>query len=198
MTVIDPLQKYLRLDEQEGTPLINVAPGVTFISTANIGAEYTSTRTFDKAFFERWTIVEMPVLEKLEELTLLKYLFPSVNYKILDSIAEFAYSTREEINTEQPHISHFVATRQSVKMASLIFDGFSMEEAAEVIIYPLYSTDGGNTSERVYIKQMLQEYIPPIDTPDSIYNNEDDEINNKDEDDDLFTDVEIRQIVEQK
>lgn len=194
MSVIDPLQRYLRLDEQEGTPTINVAPGVTFISTANIGSEYTSTRTFDKAFFERWTTIEMPVLNKTEELVLLKYLYPSVSVKFLDAIASFAYKTREEINTENPQISHFVATRQSIKMASLIFDGFSMEEAADVIIYPLYSTDGGNTSERVYIKQILQEYIPPEGTPDNIYDTDTGESTDAEGTDGLFTAEEIEKL----
>ena len=43
MTVLDQGQRYLRLDEQDGQATINVASGVTFIATANIGNEYTST-----------------------------------------------------------------------------------------------------------------------------------------------------------
>ena len=42
MTVLDYGQRYLRLDEAEGSPIVNVAEGVTFIATANIGAAYTS------------------------------------------------------------------------------------------------------------------------------------------------------------
>ena len=49
MTVLDEGQRYMRLDEEDGQATINVAEGVTFIATANIGNEYTSTRVMDKA-----------------------------------------------------------------------------------------------------------------------------------------------------
>jgi MoxR-like ATPase len=49
MTVLDQGQRYLRLDEADGSPTVKVAKGVCFIATANIGNEYTSTRVIDKA-----------------------------------------------------------------------------------------------------------------------------------------------------
>ena len=52
MTVLDGGQRYLRLDEAEGSPIVNVADGVTFIATANIGNEYTSTRVIDRAILD--------------------------------------------------------------------------------------------------------------------------------------------------
>jgi len=39
MTVLDPGQRYLRLDEAADAPTINVADGVSFIASANIGNE---------------------------------------------------------------------------------------------------------------------------------------------------------------
>ena len=47
MTVLDGGQRYLRLDEMEGSPIVDVGEGVTFIIT-NIGNEYTSTRVMDR------------------------------------------------------------------------------------------------------------------------------------------------------
>ena len=70
MTVLDQGQRYLRLDEQDGQATINVAEGVTFVATANIGNEYTSTRVMDKALMDRFTIVEMDVLDNVQELEL--------------------------------------------------------------------------------------------------------------------------------
>ena len=55
MTVLDQGQRYLRLDEKEGSPIVEVAEGVTFIATANIGNEYTSTRVMDRALLDRFT-----------------------------------------------------------------------------------------------------------------------------------------------
>ena len=64
MTVLDYGQRYLRLDEQDNQATIKVADGVTFVATANIGNEYTSTRVMDKALMDRFTIVEMDVLSE--------------------------------------------------------------------------------------------------------------------------------------
>ena len=41
----------------------------------------------------------------------------------------------------------------------LLYDGFSLEESAEVSIYPQYSADGGADSERTFVKQLVQKYV---------------------------------------
>ena len=75
MTVLDEGQRYLRLDEADGNETVKVAEGVTFIATANIGNEYTSTRVMDKALMDRFITVEMDVLNESEENELLTYMF---------------------------------------------------------------------------------------------------------------------------
>ena len=99
MTVLDQGQRYLRLDEQDGQATINVAEGVTFVATANIGNEYTSTRVMDKALMDRFTIVEMDVLDSNQEFELLQYMFPNVDVDSLSAIAEIANTTRVESNS---------------------------------------------------------------------------------------------------
>ena len=44
-------------------------------------------------------------------------------------------------------------------MAGLLYDGFGLDEAAEVTVYPQFSDDGGLESERTYVKQLVQKYI---------------------------------------
>jgi hypothetical protein len=44
-------------------------------------------------------------------------------------------------------------------MARLVLDGFSLNEIAEMTIYPLYSEDGGQDCERLFVKQLTQKYI---------------------------------------
>jgi len=41
----------------------------------------------------------------------------------------------------------------------LLFDGFGLDEASEVTIYPQYTEDGGVESERTYVKQLVQKYV---------------------------------------
>ena len=158
MTVLDQGQRYLRLDEAEGSPIVNVAEGVTFIATANIGNEYTSTRVIDRAILDRFVTIEMNVLDDVQELGLLKFMFPEVNENDLKAIAEISHHTRTQSMSENGKLTSMVSTRASVEMAGLIYDGFELEEAAEISIYPFFSQDGGVDSERTYIKQLVQKY----------------------------------------
>ena len=159
MTVLDEGQRYLRLDEADGNETVKVAEGVTFIATANIGNEYTSTRVMDKALMDRFITVEMDVLTDTEEHGLLSYMFPHVDSDVLKSVAEIAYATRTESKSETGRVSSGVSTRTSVEMAGLMYDGFGLDEAAEVCVYPQYSEDGGMESERTFIKQLVQKYV---------------------------------------
>ncbi len=159
MTVLDQGQRYLRLDEADGSPTINVAPGVCFIATANIGNEYTSTRVMDKALMDRFIIIEMDLLDKQDESSLLKELYPNLDIQVIDNICEIAQASRKEINTETPRIGTAISTRTAVEMASIMYDGFDLIEAAEVTIYPQYDSSGGVDSERTFIKQIVQKYV---------------------------------------
>jgi len=158
MTVLDYGQRYLRLDEATGSETIKVADGVTFVATANIGNEYTSTRVMDKALMDRFTIVEMDVLNEEDESTLLNYMFPSVDSVLLGNVAKIATLTRTESNSETARITSGISTRTTVELCGLLFDGFSLEEAAEVSIYPQYDNTGGVDSERTFVKQIVQKF----------------------------------------
>ena len=183
MTVLDSGQRYMRLDEADGQATINVAEGVTFIATANIGNEYTSTRVLDKALMDRFTIIEMDVLSNEEELGLLQYMFPNVDTELLDAVSQISHQTRVEASNENPRLTSGVSTRTSVEIAGLLFDGFSLPEASEITIYPQYSNDGGIDSERTFVKQLVQRFVKDSRTNDESMFNED-EIEKNDLDDD--------------
>jgi MoxR-like ATPase len=158
MTVLDAGQRYLRLDEHVDAPTINVAEGVTFVATANIGNEYTATRAMDRALVDRFIIVEMDTLDKDQESGLLKDLHPGITQEQADNVAEIASMTRKEIKSDAPRITNAISTRISVEIAGLLEDGFELAEAAEVCIYPFFDEDGGVDSERTYMKQVVQKY----------------------------------------
>ena len=159
MPVLDQGQRYLRLDEADGQETISVADGVTFIATANIGNEYTATRQLDKALMDRFTIIEMDILTDVEELGLLEYMFPTVDKSELNNIANITHLTRVEAQTDNPRITSGVSTRTSVEIAGLLFDGFSLMEAADITIYPQYDATGGVDSERTFVKQIVQKFV---------------------------------------
>jgi len=163
MTVLDAGQRYLRLDEAEGSPIIKVANGVTFIATANVGGEYTATRVMDRALMDRFVQIEMDLLDKENELALLKFKFPEADEYSLNALAEIADTTRQLIKTDASKISTIVSTRVNVEAAGLIYDGFTLFEAANIAILPYFSNDGGLDSERVFMTQLLQKYIKSDD-----------------------------------
>ena len=159
MTVLDQGQRYLRLDEAEGSPIVKVAEGVTFIATANIGNEYTSTRVMDRAILDRFVTIEMDVLNDDQEFGLLQFMFPEVSEDTLKAIAEIAHHTRTQSMSDSGKVTSMISTRASVEMAGLVYDGFNLFEAAEISIFPFFSNDGGVDSERTYIKQLVQKYV---------------------------------------
>ena len=108
---------------------------------------------------DRFITVEMDVLNSDEEHGLLNYMFPHVDSDMLKSVSEIASSTRVESNSESGRITSGISTRTSVEIAGLLYDGFGLDEAAEVCVYPQYSNDGGVESERTYVKQLVQKYV---------------------------------------
>ena len=171
MTVLDYGQRYLRLDEQDNSETIKVADGVTFVATANIGNEYTSTRVMDKALMDRFTIVEMDVLGEDDETSLLNYMFPNVDSTLLSNVAKIATLTRTESGSDTARITSGISTRTTVELCGLLYDGFSLEEAAEVSIYPQYDSTGGVDSERTFVKQIVQKFCDD-GSSDDLFNEE--------------------------
>jgi len=166
MTVLDLNQRYLRLDEKDGAPTVKVAPGVSFIATANIGNEYTSTRVMDRALQDRFITIEMDQLDEEMEYRLLAMKYPDVLSTDLTSLAAISGQTRKESKAANAKLSIGLSTRAAVEAASLLYDGFTLSEAAEVAIYPFFSEDGGVDSERTFVKQIVQKYCVSAEAKD--------------------------------
>ena len=163
MTVLDDLQRYLRLDEKKDSEVVSVADGVCFIGTANIGNEYTSTRVMDRALMSRFPVkLEMSFLTKEMEFDYLKNRFQiksEDNLEILKAVCEIATHTRDQVKNEDSKLTNFIPTRSTVEMAELILDGFNLLEIAETAIYPNFGAEGGMDSERTYVKQLVQKFV---------------------------------------
>jgi MoxR-like ATPase len=160
MTALDPIQRYVRLDEMEKDAIVKVADGVTFIATANVGNQYTATRELDRAVKDRFSVkIEVDSLTQSEELSLLQMRFPNVEPLWLSAISDITSYTRTESKDVDGKITNYLSTRAAVEMAELISDGFTIEEIAETAIYPNFSDDGGADSERSYITQYVQKYV---------------------------------------
>lgn len=160
MTVLDEGQRYLRLDEDIDSPTIRVASGVSFIATANIGTEYTSTRVLDRALMDRFEIIEVDILSLSQEEDLLTKRFSGdVSTALIHAVADIADATRKEWRSEDGKLTTMVSTRMTVRLCELLADGFSLTEAAEVAILPFFDASGGTDSERTFVKQIIQKHM---------------------------------------
>lgn len=174
MTVTDPIQRCLRLDEDENSEVINVAEGVCFIATANMGNEYTATKVLDKASARRFPIkLEMAPLTADELKTLFTIKFSerdTPQRKLMDGLTEIYDDLIAQCKLEDAPISTIISPANMVEMAELVMDGFSLEEIAEAAIYPEYPEEGGADGERSFVKSIMQKYFPkdvksPINDP---------------------------------
>ena len=159
MPVLDVNIRKLRLDEKEDSPVIDVASGVSFISTANIGFEYTSARMLDRALADRFSVVEMDTLDKEQEINLLHMKCPDINPKISEALCDISFRIKTECERENSKLSSILSTRTLIEAAEMSIDGFNIDEIAELIFYPQYSDEGGTDSERIYIRQLVQKYV---------------------------------------
>jgi len=173
MTVLDEGQRYLRLDESFDAPVIKVAEGVSFIATANIGTEYTSTRVLDRALMDRFEIIEVDILSMEQEVSLLTKGFPTLDADLINSVADIANSTRAEWRDEDGKLNTMISTRMTVRLCDLLSDGFDLGEASEVAVLPFFDASGGADSERTFVKQIIQKHMATAEQ--DIFNTESEE-----------------------
>ena len=159
MPVLDANIRKLRLDEKENSPVIDVADGVSFISTANIGFEYTSARMLDRALVDRFSIVEMDTLDKEQEMKLLAMKYSKLDPQVNEALCDISFRIRMECERESSKLSSTLSTRTLIEAAEMSIDDFSIDEIAELIFYPQYPEEGGTDSERIYVRQLVQKYI---------------------------------------
>jgi len=162
MPVLDPTLRFLRLDEEK-SQIIKVGD-VCLASTANIGAEYTATKVLDRAMSARFPVkVEMLPLTRDELLQLVQMRHPNLNVtkgSPIWNICDISQKTVDDLKKDEPRLTSLIPTGAVVEMAQLVEDGFALEEIAEMSIYPDFPDEGGADSERTYIKQIVEGYIP--------------------------------------
>jgi MoxR-like ATPase len=135
---------------------IHVAEGVVFIATANIGLQYTGTWQWDAAFEDRLQyqldVGYLPVDVEAQVLTKKTGIDPKVAVRL----AEIAELTRQRTADENDPLSHEISTRQLINAARLIAEGADPKDALDFTVVPTYSTEGGHTSHRTTVLQMIQ------------------------------------------
>ena len=138
-------------------------------STGGVDSERTFVKQIVQKFCDDGSSDDL--FNEEDETTLLNYMFPSVDSVLLGNVAKIATLTRTESNSETARITSGISTRTTVELCGLLFDGFSLQEAAEVSIYPQYDNTGGVDSERTFVKQIVQKFCDD-GSSDDLFNEE--------------------------
>ena len=148
-------RRYLPLDIacESGERHVKVNPDVCFIATANLGAEYTGTHSIDRALYDRFFPVELEYpTEDVEQLIL--EIHTGVDKKIAKSIVSVSKGIRRSYAAQE--LSNNVSVRHTIMAASMVKDGWTIKEALEKVILPLFEdTADGTDSERTKVKGMM-------------------------------------------
>lgn len=133
---------------------IKVHPECIFFATANIGNEYTGTKSIDRALRDRFMAVRMKYLDVATEKKILMARY-GINDVDANNISFVANQIRiKALKDDLPAVS----TRETLLCAKLVKNGFNCLGAMELVFLPMYDEGYGPydaTSEMAQIKTII-------------------------------------------
>ena len=135
---------------------VKVAPGVTFIATANIGTQFSGTYRFDDAISSRFIYTfECSFLDEEVEKELLVSK-TGVGEDDANLLAKLAGTLRSKAEGFGGTLTKLISTRQLLASARLISQGVPLKTALECTVIPSFDDEGGTNSERSQVLQSVQ------------------------------------------
>lgn len=146
---------YVEIAGSKDVREIKVHPDVTFIATANVGSEYTGANSaMDRALLNRFFPLELGNIPAKEESDVLVKR-TKIEQKDADLIVKIANNIRSLYNKQE--ISLSLSIRETLMVADLVSDGWTLGNAMEMIYLPLY--EGTKTEgERSTIFKTISSY----------------------------------------
>ena len=135
---------------------VQVADGVVFMATANIGSQFSGTYRFDEAVVSRFTYrFEVSFLEEEDESQMIQNRC-GINDEDARLLAKLAATLRSKIDSYGGTLTKLVSTRQLIATAQLIATGINITDALTATVVPSFDDDGGTNSERAQVLQSIQ------------------------------------------
>ena len=126
----------------DATRKVDVHESVVFIATANVGSEYTGTSSMDKALVNRFFPLELNYMPEEQEVQVLQ---ARCGIALNDAKNIVRVCTRIRDLFRKEEISNDVSTRESLRCAEMVADGYGVTDALRDVILPIFSgseTDG--------------------------------------------------------
>lgn len=149
-------RRYLPLDIACGDTARRVAVGenTVFFATANIGSEYSGTSDLDRALLDRFMPLELEYpSEKVEQKIL--QIRHGIPVEMAKAIVKVSGEIRKQYKKQE--IGNTVSVRHTLQTASLIADGFDLNESLMYVMMPLFDDSIGG-SERAKVKSIIAAY----------------------------------------
>lgn len=133
---------------------IKIHNDCVFIATANIGQEYSGTNEIDAALLNRFLPIQLDYLpSSFETQVLIKR--TGINKEDATKIVSIANRIREEYNIG--NLTKSISTRETLEIAELISDGFSLLDSIDFVINQKYIHSAYN-DEYIAVKKLLIEF----------------------------------------
>lgn len=138
---------------------------LVFFATMNEGAAYTGTASTDIAMRDRWArIVEVSYLPKDKEIDVL-IARTGVSEKVAKALVDIAGQIRNKASGIGSTFSDGFSTRQLIACAEdFVIDGV---ESLTFTMTNLFSNEGGASSERAKVLQLIQGKFGSVSSPES-------------------------------
>lgn len=148
------------LDGQQGLEVpqmgrhVNMSPQNVVFATANIGSAYSGTFAMDWALRSRFDFtMERPLPPADEELKVLTTASPKLTTEQGEQMIAVAEHTR--VLWRNGELEAPISTRLLLSWARLVAGGYSVKDAAEYTVIPVYTEDGGADSDRAKVKMAI-------------------------------------------
>lgn len=150
-------QRTVAVDERSDSPVLELATGVSFMATANIGLQYSGTETLDHALLDRFSVVleiGFPPAPREQQLLIVR---TGVQPQFAEVLVKLANDQRS-MTAEGTFLSP-LSTRTLLAAAFQTARGIPIREAVNACMSARFSSEGGNASERSQFQTLLQKYL---------------------------------------
>jgi len=146
----------IRIDEKGDDRVIKVDPSVRFMATANVGLEYSSTRSIDRALQDRFLVFNLPYINGAKLKTYIKKTHDKeLADKCGNLVKMYDYS---HTMFGQNKITTRLSTRCVLDVLPLVND-FSMSEILDNVLLSVFQQD---SSSIINDANILREYADSL------------------------------------
>jgi MoxR-like ATPase len=153
-------QRTVAVDERSDSPILELAEGVSFMATANVGLQYAGTEQLDHAVLDRFAVVlEIAFPPQAREIRLL-VVRTGVAVKSAEVLVKLAADQRS-MTAEGAFVSP-LSTRTLLATAFQAARGIPLREAVNACMLARFSAEGGAASERSQFQVLVQKYLGAV------------------------------------